>query len=541
MLRKLTISHRSALFFSLLGAVTLILGVYSIRQITNLSDMTEEIGELRLPLVSKAAELRRDVLQLRVAAANLMTTQADQNIRTLLQEIGGIRNTLQTNFTALNVEVRASEARTILNQIIQRMDSYTGYLDQMIQYRQAGDLEAAHTMRESRLTPIGMELNSLLDDFIGFQNQQANRTVLRTQDVGAFALKSITLAIVLAISLVAMFAFLFSRSLIGPLRSVVEHSRSMAQGDFSRDMEVTGSDEATEMVVALNDMEQQIRSVLQRIMDSSHQLAATSEELHAVTGSTEATIMQQNQQLEQAATAVNELTAAINEVATHATMTSDNSEQVHEKAQLGQEKLQTTQQSIDNLVDEINRTSEGMNILAQEVIEIGSVMDIIRNIAEQTNLLALNAAIEAARAGESGRGFAVVADEVRGLAQRTQESTAEIERIIKNVQQGTEVAVKNMEQSNQWARETKSVTEELGGALGEVTLLISQINEQNLSVASATEEQATVALEVDKSLTLIRDLSTDTVSGAQQTNTSSQELAELAGYLSNLTSQFKLS
>jgi methyl-accepting chemotaxis protein len=165
---------------------------------------------------------------------------------------------------------------------------------------------------------------------------------------------------------------------------------------------------------------------------------------------------------------------------------------------------------------------------------------VIRAIAEQTNLLALNAAIEAARAGESGRGFAVVADEVRALAHRTQQSTKMIEQTIKTVQAGTQKTVVTMEQSSERATQTLKLAMEAGAALKLITQSIGQISDQNMTIASAAEQQATVAREVDKNLINIKDLSAQTSAGADETKASSIELAKLAEHLSDLVKQFKV-
>jgi methyl-accepting chemotaxis protein len=165
---------------------------------------------------------------------------------------------------------------------------------------------------------------------------------------------------------------------------------------------------------------------------------------------------------------------------------------------------------------------------------------VIRGIAEQTNLLALNAAIEAARAGESGRGFAVVADEVRALAQRTQESTKQIETIIGSVQQGSQGALRAMQSSNEKTQDTLELARAAGTALTAIVDAIAQINERNLSIASATEEQSYVAREVDSNLLNIRDVSAQTSAGANQTRASSLELAGLASELSGMIKHFSV-
>ena len=178
--------------------------------------------------------------------------------------------------------------------------------------------------------------------------------------------------------------------------------------------------------------------------------------------------------------------------------------------------------------------------MAEQSQEIGKVLDVIRAIAEQTNLLALNAAIEAARAGESGRGFAVVADEVRALAHRTQNSTQEIEQMVSGMRTGASQALASMQASNGRARETRELAQSAGTALGEITSGISEMYERNLVIASAAEEQAQVAREVDRNLVNIRDLSVQSATGAHQTSASSHELSRLAADLSRLVGRFSV-
>ncbi len=178
--------------------------------------------------------------------------------------------------------------------------------------------------------------------------------------------------------------------------------------------------------------------------------------------------------------------------------------------------------------------------LAQQAQEIGKVLDVIRAIADQTNLLALNAAIEAARAGDAGRGFAVVADEVRALAHRTQLSTREIEGMIAKVQGGTKEAVDAMQHSSATADEALTVARGAGQALAEITSQINKISDSNLVVASAAEEQAKVAREIDRNIVNISDLAMQTAAGANQTSSSAQQLSLLAVELNALVTRFKV-
>ena len=252
-------------------------------------------------------------------------------------------------------------------------------------------------------------------------------------------------------------------------------------------------------------------------------------------------MQQQSLEVDLAVTAVTELTSAIEEVAQSAASTSNNSANADATARDGQQQVQQTIAAIQTLEQELKVSRSGIEQLSTRVNEIGSVLDVIRGIAEQTNLLALNAAIEAARAGDSGRGFAVVADEVRALAHRTQESTKVIEQTIRTLSVETAQTVAAMGQSSERATVTLELARKAGGALAQITSAISQISDQNMTIASAAEEQATVAREVDRNLVNIRDLSAQTATGADETRISSESLAELAEHLNMRVRQFKVS
>jgi methyl-accepting chemotaxis protein len=285
-------------------------------------------------------------------------------------------------------------------------------------------------------------------------------------------------------------------------------------------------------------MQQQLRETIRNIADSSSLLASASEELSSVTNDATRGLLQQGAEIEQAATAVNEMTSAVEEVARNAVATSEASRESDAIAQQGREQVVKTVESIESLAGDVTLNAERLGELAQRINGIGKVLEVFRAIAGQTNLLALNAAIEAARAGEAGRGFAVVADEVRALAHRTQQSTQEIEQMITGIHQGTNQAVESMKLSNTKASSTLDVARSAGLALDEIAQAMNRITERNIVIATASEEQAAVAREVDRNLTNIRDLAMQTSAGANQTSASSQELSRLAVDLNTIVARF---
>ena len=264
-------------------------------------------------------------------------------------------------------------------------------------------------------------------------------------------------------------------------------------------------------VAKIQRTQNELRESIAKISESSEQLASTSEELSSVTDDSTHTIQQQSEELEQAATAVTELTTAVENVASDAQSASEASESADEQAQLGNDRVRKTVTAIEELSQEIGDSSNSVTELTNKVTDITKVLEVIRGIAEQTNLLAMNAAIEAARAGESGRGFAVVADEVRSLAHKKKQSTVEIEDMVKAINQSSDMSVTTMKRSMEKATSTLDIAREAGEALKQIAQAVSEINTHNTSIASAAEEQANVARDVDKNLVSIRDLSNSTL------------------------------
>lgn len=382
----------------------------------------------------------------------------------------------------------------------------------------------------------GNQLNALADYYNAQINLQGQTAELQYSRSRTMVFGFVLLA---ALSTVAL-AWLLTRSIVGPLSHAVRAAENVAQGDLTQTVEVTGDDEVTRLLVALQTMQGSLRSTLQLIRQSAGQMAASATDLNGITDQSSRSLQKQTAEIEQAATAVNEMTSAADEVARNAVSTSESTRLSNETARDGQQRVGETVSAIQALSTNIGETSSLVQNLADQSRDIGKVLDVIRSIAEQTNLLALNAAIEAARAGESGRGFAVVADEVRALAHRTQQSTLEIDQMVTAMRSGSSEALTSMQSSTQRASETLILAEGAGGALSQITDSIDQIHQRNLVIASAAEEQAQVAKEVDRNIVNIRDLSAQSSSGAGQINGSSQELARLAVSLNEAVARFQL-
>ena len=384
----------------------------------------------------------------------------------------------------------------------------------------------------TKLQEIRVNLVGALDARAAEINQDASDRLATAKRLSV-ALACITLAL-------AVICWMFiSGRVLRPLREAGEHFKRIANGDLTQEVVSPGRNEIGDLFVELQRMQASQRNTLILISGSATQLASAAEELNAVTEESNRGLQQQDLQLEQAATAVNQMTSAVEEVARNAVSTSQAATASNTLSEKSRQQVRENIAGTQLMTTEIQGSAERIQHLAGEVRNIGKVLDVIRAVSEQTNLLALNAAIEAARAGEAGRGFAVVADEVRTLAYRTQESTREIEQMIGSVQTTAEQAVDSMRDSTLRAQGTLEITQACGAVLEDIFAAIGQINERNLVIASAAEEQAQVAREVDSNLVAIRDLSAQSAAGALQTNAASHELSRLAVELNDLVSRFR--
>jgi methyl-accepting chemotaxis protein len=236
---------------------------------------------------------------------------------------------------------------------------------------------------------------------------------------------------------------------------------------------------------------------------------------------------------------MNEMVSTSQDVATNAEHADSQAKVMLDQAEQGNIIVSSAVSSTNALVGNVAEVSERIRAVENDSESIGSIIGVINDIAEQTNLLALNAAIEAARAGDQGRGFAVVADEVRTLAQRTQQSTTEIQNAIERLQSGTRTAVTAMEQSQQEAELAGGKAAEAGEALQGISEAVGMITDMNTHIASASEEQTSVAEEINRSLVAINDASQESSEGATQISAASEELSRLAADLNGKVSQFK--
>ena len=430
-------------------------------------------------------------------AEQLKTTVKDEGYQTVLNEVSGHIGSFSeklTEYTGL-----LSQEKTVYEQLHQRAAQVVERVDQAY-------------VAEDQSMQAELKKNSLL--IIGSS------------------------ALALLVGLVA--AWVITRLIVAPLRSVILVAQQIAAGDLSATVEVTRRDEIGQLMQAMQQMGAGLSSIVSGLQAGIEQLASSAHSLSAVTEQTNLEVSSQKEETEQVATAMNQMTATVHDVARNAEEAAQAAQTADGKVESGQQVVRQSMARIEQLADSATSASSSIESLSAEIQNIGTVLSVIKSVAEQTNLLALNAAIEAARAGEQGRGFAVVADEVRALAKRTQQSTEEIERLVSALRSAAQSSVQQIQNSGELVKLAVSDALQTESALGSIAAAVSLIQQMNQQIAAAAEQQSSVAEEINRSVTSIR-ASADQSSLAMQGNAASSiELAQLGLELKGMVGHFRL-
>ena len=476
----------------------------------------ERVRELRT-----VADLRNGMTTFRLMLRRYIAVPNDVNkkllmetIDTFLSDISKARTSLPTALSSQLEEAHAGMRR---------------YREVLVEV--AGLFEQKQNMRE-QVDQESKAMDKIMSGLMDTQQRLAHE-----DQHSAFIQMAVLTALALVIGLLA--SVVISRQITAPLALTVDLARRIAKGDLTVQARSARKDELGDLQNAMQEMAQNLNTLVQGIGNGATQISTSAEKLSAMSEQTSAGVRQQKSEVDQVATAMHEMASTVQEVARNTTDASAAATLADQQARHGSTVVKQATVQISELAMAIEELGGAMNVLTQDSEQIGKVIDVIKAVAEQTNLLALNAAIEAARAGEQGRGFAVVADEVRSLAQRTQDSTKEIEALIVTLQQGTQAAATLMTSSRERTLDTVVLAQKAELAITEINQSIGTIQEMSLQISAAAEQQSAVADEINRSIVSVRDVADQSAVASEESAAATIELASLGQDLQRMTAHFR--
>ncbi|WP_429215175.1 methyl-accepting chemotaxis protein [Aeromonas veronii] len=545
MLTKMTIGQKLTMAFTTLALLMLGFAWFATLQLSNIYRDASEVSDNIVPSIRASSQMHVSLLDARRAELNMVIDALGKDPDSL--------NSSTQSFEAAKSQYMAAEQRYGSMPFVSERDRnmFAELKTAAAKYFSAhGDLETA--IRQGDIAKVqsliknesraaleqagqdGLELRKENDRVANLLTKQSEasyeRAKLLSTTVGA-----------LTLLFVVIVAWLLIRQIRNPVMTLLEQTRQVAAGNLTSqlDMKQFSHDELGKLAQGFNEMQSNLRMLVNEVSGSVVQLGAAAEEISAVAQQSANNMGAQQHELNQLATAMNEMQATVQEVARNTNDAASAATSASDTAAQGSETVNDSIGRIEKVATAIEETALVIRQLGDDSRNIGMVLEVIQGIAEQTNLLALNAAIEAARAGEQGRGFAVVADEVRTLAKRTQDSTSQINQIISELQQRANEAGVTMQQSQDMMSETVHTAREAGASIAEISSSVNSISHMNIQIATATEEQGAVSEELNRNVVNISNASEEVATGAKQMAQACNDLNLLATQLQEVVRKFR--
>ncbi|MEV3828258.1 methyl-accepting chemotaxis protein [Aeromonas allosaccharophila] len=547
---SMTIGKKLTAGFAVLGLMVAFIGGFSLLEFSNMNRAAIGFTDSILPAVNRTndigdsiSELRRYELALFLVASDPQKraeyrTMAAQLVERLKQQMIDHDKTIW----AQDVE----ERRTF-DIVKGDWASYLALHQQVKQLQDSGLMSEAQTVFMDQGIPLYNNLHKSVAELIRINHgyaTESRKVVVASYDSAKL---SVTIALVLGLVLVVVLSMVLTRQIRDPLIMLARQAQRIANGELGqgelqqwiRDSRFN-RDELGQLGSAINRMQGSLSDLVSEIAGSVSQLSSAVEEVSSISSQSASGMAIQQNEVSQVATAMNEMQSTVNEVARNTTDAMSAAKDASRTSAAGSEVVRSSIASIEEVSVKIEQAGTVVQQLEADSANISVVLDVIRDIAGQTNLLALNAAIEAARAGEQGRGFAVVADEVRSLAQRTQDSTAEISKMIELLQSRAAEAGNAMQLSRHQMQESVGLARDAGTSIDTINGAVVRITDMNTLIATATEEQNAVTEELNRSIVNIHNAADENAQGAHQIAQACGELSKLANTLHHMTQRFTL-
>lgn len=541
--KRLGLRVKIALPFVITAVALVVIGLFAVSTVRNLVSDTDNIADTYLPSVSEILNGDRDLYQALVAQMAYVDAQSNNEIgENYLASFDENAGQALDRFKTAVGRLEGTGVSDVARGFDAAYERWLGSAQRVLELAETGDPEQARALAASETNNLFDNLRNYFDEVGAHADARAQIRAGEASSEGQSSSVTILLitavAILISIGLFAVFLKLIISS-IAALRDQLDNI-AQGEGDLTQRIPVEMDDDLGKLAKSFNLVLENLQSMIGSIQQLTRELGTGATDLARAAKDNNDGVTRQTDSISMVATAINEMQSAIEEVAGNASRAAEITRDAEEKGKNGARIIRNSSEQVHRLAAQISKAVEVIRKLSDDSDNITSVLDVIRGIAEQTNLLALNAAIEAARAGEQGRGFAVVADEVRTLAQRTGQSTEDIQKMITTLQAGVADIVSVMETGSKEASETEKLATDAESELKAILEAMANIADVNTSVASATEEQTQVVDEINRSITEINDLATESASRSRDIDGISESLEGYARELESQTGRFRV-
>jgi len=530
-------------FILLLLVITTIVGTYQVGEIDKTLTRVNEVGSEKQRF---AINYRGSVHDRAIALRDLvLVDNADDRVplQNLIADLKSGYSQADKGMTNIisDSKLVSSKERELLGNIEDAQARGLAAADETKRLLESGQRQQAQEYVLNELSPVYAEWLNRINTFINYQEQNISAgtegVMSRSENFAALMWWVTGFAIIGGVLVAWRIVVKLTHTIGGEPEEAAEVLQRIADGDLTVS---THSRYEESMMADVNRMVRQLRSILQEVNESANTILDSSSELSETADNNQQLVVQQQEQTTQGATAIHQMAQTVREVAQHTEQAAQLADDTDKETVGGSREVEATVRSIEELASQVEGASKVIGQLSDNTAEIHKVLEVIEGIADQTNLLALNAAIEAARAGDHGRGFSVVADEVRALANRTQDSTRNIQSLIETMRVSANDAVTVMEKGREKASESVEQARSAGKSLHAVNSSVAKMSDMNTQIATAAEEQTAVAEEINKNFTSITEAAEQTAAGSEQISEASRELNELAKRLNNGMKRFKI-